>query len=63
MNTVLRYAGGKSKAYKKITPFIPKNTKKIVSPFIGGGSMEVKWASELGIEIVGYDIFYHLVNF
>jgi len=63
LKTVIRYAGGKSKAYKKITPLIPKNTKEILSPFIGGGSLEVKWSSELNINVIGYDIFYHLVNF
>jgi DNA adenine methylase len=63
MKTVLRYAGGKSKAIKKITPFIPINTKKIISPFIGGGSLEVKWSSEMNIRVEGFDIFHHLVNF
>lgn len=63
MKTPLRYAGGKSKAYKKITPFIPKDTERIISPFIGGGSLEVKWSYEKNISVIGYDIFYHLVNF
>lgn len=33
----LRYPGGKSKAVNSILPFIPKDTKKICSPFLGGG--------------------------
>jgi len=61
MKTVLRYPGGKSKAFTHINQYIPK-IDKIVSPFIGGGSLEVKWASS-GIKVIGYDIFYHLVNF
>lgn len=61
MKTPLRYAGGKSRAIKSITPFITGN-QKIVSPFLGGGSMEVYWAS-LGIKVYGYDIFDALVNF
>jgi len=63
MKTVLRYAGGKSKAYNKITPLIPPSVNKIISPFIGGGSLEVRWSTELNKRIIGFDIFYHLVNF
>ena len=37
----LRYAGGKSLAVGLITEFLPKDVKKVVSPFIGGGSVEV----------------------
>jgi len=59
--TILRYAGGKSKAINKITPFV-KDYDRIVSPFLGGGSLEVHWAS-LGKEVLGNDIFDILVNF
>lgn len=62
MKTLLRYAGGKSKAIKHITPFI-KEYDLIISPFIGGGSLEVYWASELNKKVIGYDIFDILVNF
>ena len=55
MKTPLRYAGGKSRAIKIITPYVI-NEKKIVSPFMGGGSLEVYWAS-IGKEVVAYDIF------
>jgi DNA adenine methylase len=61
MKTPLRYAGGKSKAVKIITPFI-KDVNKIVSPFLGGGSLEVHWAS-MGKKVIGYDLFDVLVNF
>jgi len=61
MKTPLRYAGGKSKAIKIITPFV-SDIDKIVSPFIGGGSLEVHWAS-MGKEVIGYDLFDTLVNF
>ena len=61
MKTPLRYAGGKSKAIKIITPFV-SDVSKIVSPFIGGGSLEVHWAS-MGKEVIGYDLFDVLVNF
>lgn len=58
----LRYAGGKSKAVKHILNFIPKNTKEIVSPFFGGGSVEIALASN-GVKVHGYDIFPQLVIF
>jgi DNA adenine methylase len=61
MKTPIRYAGGKTKAIKIITPYI-KDVNKIVSPFIGGGSLEVHWAS-MGKEVIGYDLFDVLVNF
>jgi len=65
MKTPLRYAGGKSKAYKIITEHLPAfpYPERIVSPFMGGGSLESRWSSELGIEVIGYDIFDALVNF
>lgn len=62
MKTVLRYAGGKSRAIKHITPFI-EDYETIVSPFIGGGSLEVHWAGNLNKTVIGYDIFDVLVNF
>jgi DNA adenine methylase len=62
MKTPIRYAGGKSKAIKQITEFVSKYDK-IVSPFIGGGSLEVHWACNLNKTVVGYDIFDALVNF
>lgn len=62
MKTVLRYAGGKSKAINQISPFVV-DYDEIVSPFIGGGSLEVHWASNLGKRVIGYDTFDILVNF
>jgi len=61
MKTPIRYAGGKSRAIKHISPYLDNETK-IVSPFMGGGSLEVNWASK-GIEVIGYDLFDALVNF
>ena len=65
MKTPIRYAGGKSKAYKIITEYIPRlpYPNRIISPFIGGGSLESKWSSELDIPVYGFDIFHALVNF
>ena len=59
--TVLRYAGGKSRAIKKITPFVePYDT--IISPFLGGGSLEVHWAS-MGKKVKASDVFDILITF
>ena len=59
--TILRYAGGKSKAIKKITPFV-EPYDEVVSPFLGGGSLEVHWAS-MGKKVYASDVFDILVNF
>jgi len=65
MKTPIRYAGGKSKAYNIITERIPKMPlpKRIISPFMGGGSLESRWSSEIGVEVISYDIFDALTNF
>jgi len=65
MKTPIRYAGGKSKAYNIISeylPFFPK-PKRIISPFMGGGSLEVRWASEQNIPVLGFDVFWCLTNY
>lgn len=65
MKTPLRYPGGKSKAYDLITPhlFSKSYPKTIISPFLGGGSLESRWASEKMVQVLGFDIFSVLVNF
>lgn len=59
----LRYAGGKSLAVGLIVKLIPDDTKRIISPFLGGGSVEVACAVELNLPVVAYDIFYELINY
>lgn len=61
MKTPLRYAGGKSRAITHIS-HLANGEDTIISPFIGGGSLEVYWAS-MGKKVIGYDIFDVLVNF
>lgn len=58
----LRYPGGKSRAVKIISSFIPRNTKEICSPFFGGGSLEI-FCAQQGIKVHGYDNFKPLVDF
>ena len=62
-NLPLRYAGGKSLAVGYIIERIPPETQKLVSPFMGGGSVEIACAKELGMEVQGYDLFDILTNY
>ena len=57
LKSPLRYAGGKSLAVGLVVERLPDNLRKIASPFIGGGSVEVACARELGLEVCAYDIF------
>ena len=60
--SLLRYPGGKSRGAEKIFEFIPADTKRICSPFFGGGSVELMCANN-GMKVYGYDKFFPLVNF
>lgn len=55
------YPGGKVRARKTICQYIPSNIKTLVSPFVGGGAVELAVAQE-GIKVLGYDVFEPLVN-
>ena len=58
----LRYPGAKHWLFEKLMPYIPQDTKEIISPFFGGGSLEINLALR-GVKIYGYDIFQPVVNF
>ena len=62
MKSLLRYPGGKTRALKHIIPYFPKNLTEIVSPFFGGGSIEIHYAAK-GVRVYGYESFEPLVNF
>jgi DNA adenine methylase len=59
----IRYAGGKSLAVGHVIKLLPDNIKKVVSPFFGGGSIEIAMSKELDLEVIGYDIFDILCNY
>ena len=62
----LRYPGGKTKAIGLITQYLPDTMpKKILSPFMGGASLEIAWANTFDDveEVVACDIFHPLTNF
>ncbi len=59
----IRYAGGKSLAVGHVIKLLPSNVKRVVSPFFGGGSVEIAMSKYLGLEVIGYDIFDILCNY
>ena len=59
----IRYAGGKSLAVGHVIELLPDNIKRVVSPFFGGGSIEIAMSKELDLEVIGYDIFNILCNY
>jgi DNA adenine methylase len=59
----LRYAGGKSWAVGYIVEHIPSTIQRLVSPFVGGASVEIAVAKEIGIPVMAYDTFDILVNY
>lgn len=63
LGSPLRYAGGKSLAVGYVIEYLPENVKRVISPFLGGGSVEIAIAKELGIPVLGYEIFDILVNY
>jgi len=61
--TPLRYPGGKFRAVETIMPYIRNlDCGELCSPFLGGGSIELKCAEE-GMTVHGYDLFQPLVWF
>ena len=59
----LRYAGGKSLAVGSVIEQLPSTLETLVSPFFGGGSVEIACAKELGLKVYGYDLFDLLTNY
>ena len=61
--STIRYAGGKSLAVGHVFELLPSHVKKVVSPFFGGGSVEIAMSKFLGLNVVGYDVFDILCNY
>lgn len=59
----IRYAGGKSLAVGHIIELLPNNINKVISPFFGGGSVEIAMSKYLDLEVIGFDIFDILCNY
>lgn len=65
MLSLLRWPGGKTRAASKIFDYyfpLPKYTSTLVSPFLGGASVEI-YAASKGIKVIGYDNFHSLICF
>ena len=59
----LAYVGAKHRLYKRLMmDILPANTSEIVSPFMGGASLELKLAGS-GMRVWAYDIFKPVVEF
>ena len=63
LGSPLRYAGGKSLAVGYLLERLPHNLERLVSPFFGGGSVEIALAKEIGVQVTGYDVFDILTNY
>src|SRR3989344_1684308 len=59
----IRYAGGKSLAVGHILELLPNEVKRVISPFFGGGSVEIAMSKYLDLEVIGFDIFDILCNY
>ena len=58
----LAYTGGKKKLWPLFQQYLPSDITEMVSPFIGGGAIELQCASQ-GIKVKAYDNFDLLVDF
>lgn len=59
----IRYAGGKSLAVGHVIELLPTNIKRVISPFFGGGSIEIAISKYLDLEVRGFEIFDILCNY
>ena len=62
ISSPLRYIGGKKWLFRKIEEHIPDGTTEMVSPFFGGGAVELNLAYR-GVRVHGYDVCPYLLNF
>ena len=62
LNTPLKYMGGKKNFFPCFRQYLPKGVTEIVSPFLGGGGLELQLTG-LGIQVHGSDLFEPLINF
>ena len=64
LKTCLRYPGGKSKALKTLSQWIPKNFDEFRDPFLGGGSLPLLVTQNFpNIPVWVNDKYYYLYNF
>ena len=59
----IRYAGGKSLAVGHVIEKIDQNIPRLISPFFGGGSVEIAISKHLGISIIASDVYEPLITY
>ena len=59
----LHYVGGKRWIIDPILPYLPNELTEMVSPFFGGGALELNLANYKKTRVHAYDICPYLVNF
>jgi len=60
--SMLRYAGGKSRALSLLRQTVPEGTTVVIAPFLGGGSFELDLVKR-GVVVHAADAFAPLVSF
>ena len=58
----ISYIGSKYRLFNQLMDIIPSGTNELVSPFMGGASLELRIAGS-GIQVYTYDIFHEYVEF
>ena len=63
--SILRYPGGKTRAVRIILPHLEKqDATTLISPFFGGGSIEIAWASKsTARKVKASDLYFPLATF
>lgn len=62
ISSPLRYVGGKKWLFPKLEEYLPEGTTEVISPFLGGGCIELNLALR-GVKVYGYDACPYLINF
>ena len=60
--TPFRYTGGKRKIAHEVLMMMPRDTKEMLSPFLGGGSLEIQAAAR-GATVYAHDISLFVTEF
>lgn len=59
----LRYPGGKGKGFKVISEYIPNRWNVMISPFFGGGNLEIHLVLTRGVRVYGFDLYGPVVDY
>ena len=62
ISSPLQYPGGKRWLFKTLYKYIPRDTQEMISPFFGGGAIELNMAAR-GVKVYGYDLSKGLNDF